>query len=117
MSQLSQTTVSPSRITGTRPWPEKAIASLSVNRQGSVSTARPLCASAIRVRQQYGLNRSAGSAPARSYSTIDIDPPSPPAGPTPRDEPRGTNPEGQTPRDKPQGTNRTACACPGRPTD
>ena len=37
-----------------------------------VSTASPLCASAILVRQQYGLNRSAGSAPARSCMTIAI---------------------------------------------
>ena len=64
--------MSPSRITGTRPWPENASASFSVKRQGIVSTASPLCASAMRVRQQYGLNRSAGSAPARSCITIAI---------------------------------------------
>ena len=44
--------------------------SVSVNRQGTVSTANPLCASAILARQQNGLNRRSGSAPARSYSVM-----------------------------------------------
>jgi hypothetical protein len=29
-----------------------------------------LCASAMRMRQQYGLNRCSGSAPASSYKSI-----------------------------------------------
>jgi len=62
--------VSPSRITGTRFWPEKAIAALSVKRHGTVSTASPLWASASLARQQNGLNRRDGSAAARSCITI-----------------------------------------------
>src|SRR5271167_1030357 len=41
--------------TGTWPPPEKAMMSFSVKRQGTVSTSRPLCARAMRVRQQNGL--------------------------------------------------------------
>jgi len=72
IAQESNTTRSPSTITGTLPWPEKASLSLSVKRQGMVSTVSPLCASANFVRQQYGLKRSAGSAPARSYNVTDM---------------------------------------------
>ena len=60
----------------TIPWrfTEKAALAFSVNRHGIVSTARPLCARAILVRQQYGLNRSAGSVPARSCIMIAMQP-------------------------------------------
>ena len=52
MVQESETHLSPSTSTGTRPWPEAAIAVFSVKRQGMVSTSSPLCASAMRARQQ-----------------------------------------------------------------
>jgi hypothetical protein len=52
MSQESNTITWPSCRTGTLSWPEAAIASLSVKRQGMVSTSSPLCASAILMRQQ-----------------------------------------------------------------
>ena len=42
------------------------MASFSVKRHGTVWADRPLWASAMRVFQQCGLNRSDGSAPARS---------------------------------------------------
>ena len=38
----------------------------NLKRQTTVSQGRPLCASAKRVRQQFGLNRTRSSAPARS---------------------------------------------------
>ena len=56
-------------MTGTLAWPENAITSVSVKRHGTVSTGTPLCAKANRVRQQYGLNRMSGFAPAKSYRT------------------------------------------------
>src|SRR6202012_1618125 len=45
-----------------------AIACFSVKHQGIDSAASPLCASAIRVRQQYGLNGRVTSAPTSSKS-------------------------------------------------
>jgi hypothetical protein len=45
-----------------------AIACFSVKHHGIVSAARPLCASAIRVRQQNGLNGRAASVPTSSKS-------------------------------------------------
>lgn len=66
MRQESLTVVSPSTSTGTSFCSEKAMASFSVKRQGTVRTARPLWASAMRVFQQCGLKRSDSSAPARS---------------------------------------------------
>jgi hypothetical protein len=52
MAWLSATTFFPSTKTGTVLLAEKAISAFSVNRQGMVSAANPLCASAILVRQQ-----------------------------------------------------------------
>ncbi len=66
MRQESATVVSPSRSSGTRPWPEKAISSFSVKRHGRRSASRPLWAKAMRLFQQWGLKRSAASAPASS---------------------------------------------------
>jgi hypothetical protein len=51
----SRTTVSPSRRTGTVFPCEKAMAALSDMHTGCVSNARPLCASAMRVRQEKRL--------------------------------------------------------------
>src|SRR5215216_294953 len=59
-------------MTGTRPWLGAGSLSFSINRQGTVSTASPLCASAILLRQQNGLKRRSASAPARSYKVIGI---------------------------------------------
>src|SRR3546814_9158042 len=53
---------------GTSRWLEKAIASLSLKRQGMRRASTPLCANAIRTFQQCGLKRSRESAPANSYS-------------------------------------------------
>src|SRR5438874_147636 len=61
-------------MTGTRPAFGCGSLSFSVNRQGTVSTARPLCASAILARQQNGLKRRSASVPARSYIVIVIAP-------------------------------------------
>ncbi len=71
MSVLSQTASPRSTITGTRLLggePGKAV--FSVKRQAIVRAFSPLCASAMRMRQQYGLNRCSGSAPASSYKSI-----------------------------------------------
>src|SRR6266581_3710984 len=57
-------------MTGTRPAFGVGSLSFSVKRQGTVSTSRPLCASAIRARQQNGLKRRSASTPARSYIVI-----------------------------------------------
>src|SRR3954447_23448947 len=59
-------------MTGTRPAFGDGSLSFSVNRHGTVSTSRPLCASAIRVRQQNGLKRRSASAPHKSYIVIAI---------------------------------------------
>src|SRR3546814_13956630 len=53
---------------GTSRWLEKAIASLSLKRQGMRRASTPLCANAIRTFQQCGLKRSKESAPANPYS-------------------------------------------------
>src|SRR3954470_16565671 len=73
MIQESATGLSPSRITGTFSEPCGAIAAFSVKRHGIDSAVSPLCASAIRVRQQYGLNGRVASAPTSSNSFSDID--------------------------------------------
>ena len=52
MAQESETQRSPSTSTGTLSWPDGAMTALSRNRQGTVSTGRPLCAMARRARQQ-----------------------------------------------------------------
>src|SRR2546430_12897514 len=57
-------------MTGTRPSLGFGNLSFSVKRHGTVSTARPLWASAILARQQNGLKRRSASIPARSYSVI-----------------------------------------------
>jgi hypothetical protein len=57
-------------MTGTRPAFGCGSLSFSVSRQGTVSTASPLWASAILLRQQNGLKRRSASAPARSYIVI-----------------------------------------------
>src|SRR5438477_9716965 len=61
-------------MTGTRPSLGFGSLSFSVNRHGTVSTASPLCASAIRARQQNGLKRRSASTPARSYIVIAMAP-------------------------------------------
>jgi len=53
-------------MTGTRPPFGRGNLSFSVKRHGTVSTSSPLCASAMRVRQQNGLKRRCASTPARS---------------------------------------------------
>src|SRR5438105_1908549 len=57
-------------MTGTLPAFGVGNLSFSVKRHGTVSTASPLCASAIRVRQQNGLKRRSASTPAKSYIVI-----------------------------------------------
>ena len=66
MVQESTTAVSPSSSTGTFSEPCGAIALFSVKHHGMVSADSPLCASAIRVRQQNGLNGRDGSVPTSS---------------------------------------------------
>ena len=53
-----------------------AIAALSVKHQGIEAAVSPLCASAIRVRQQNGLNGRASSVPtsSNSFSAIEVVP-------------------------------------------
>src|SRR3954464_10042011 len=68
MIQESATGLSPSSITGTFSEPCGAIAAFSVKRHGIDSAPSPLCASAIRVRQQYGLNGRVSSVPTSSNS-------------------------------------------------
>jgi hypothetical protein len=72
MAHESLTAQVPSTITGTRSDPANAIALFSVKCHGIVSTSSPLCASAIFVRQQNGLNLRLLSLPARSYILIAI---------------------------------------------
>src|ERR1700744_2527762 len=59
---------SPSSSTGTLSDWCGAIDCFSVKHHGMVSAASPLCASAILVRQQYGLKGRIGSAPTSSKS-------------------------------------------------
>ena len=66
MVQELTTAVSPSSSTGTFSEPCGAIALFSVKHHGIVSADSPLCASAIRVRQQYGLNGRDASVPTSS---------------------------------------------------
>ena len=66
ITQESTTAFSPSSITGTLSDPCGAIAAFSVKRHGIESADNPLCASAIRVRQQNGLNGRAASVPTSS---------------------------------------------------
>src|SRR5258708_11750155 len=73
MVQESTTEVSPSSSTGTFSELCGAIASFSVKHQGIDSADSPLCASAIRVRQQNGLNGRASSVPTSSNSFRDIE--------------------------------------------
>src|SRR5260370_23284274 len=68
MVQESATEVSPSISTGTFSELCGAIASFSVKHQGIDSADSPLCASAIRVRQQNGLNGRCSSVPTSSKS-------------------------------------------------
>src|SRR5579872_799487 len=70
MADESCTTLPLSMMTGTRPSFGVGSLSFSVKRHGTVSTSRPLCASAIFVRQQNGLNRRSASVPAKSYIVI-----------------------------------------------
>ena len=72
MVQELTTAVSPSSSTGTFSDPCGAIAGFSVKHQGMVSADSPLCASAIRVRQQNGLNGREASVPTSSKSFSDI---------------------------------------------
>jgi len=72
MAVESSTTRPPSTMTDTRPAFGCGSLSFSMNRQGTVSTASPLWASAILLRQQNGLKRRSTSAPARSYIVIVI---------------------------------------------
>src|SRR6266851_3847356 len=72
MAHESLTAQVPSTITGTRSDPANAITFFSVKCHGIVSTSSPLCASAILVRQQNGLNLRLLSLPARSYILIAI---------------------------------------------
>jgi hypothetical protein len=64
--QESTTARSPSSSTGTFSEPCGAIALFSVKHHGMVSEGSPLCANAIRVRQQNGLNGRDGSVPTSS---------------------------------------------------
>ncbi len=59
-------TRSPSTSTGTLSCCAKARRSVSVKRQGTLSKSSPLSASAMRMRQQNGLNTRAGSVPHSS---------------------------------------------------
>src|ERR1700710_3152736 len=68
MAQESTTDVSPSSSTGTLSDLCGAMASFSVKHHGIDSADSPLCASAIRVRQQYGLNGRVSSLPTSSNS-------------------------------------------------
>src|SRR5260370_22515527 len=68
MVQESATEVSPSISTGTFSELCGAIASFSVKHQGIDSADSPLCASAIRVRQQNGLNGRCSVVPTSSNS-------------------------------------------------
>src|SRR5215813_8215983 len=68
MVQESTTAVSPSSSTGTFSDPCGTIAFFSVKHHGMVSADSPLCASAIRVRQQYGLKGRVWSVPTSSKS-------------------------------------------------
>src|SRR5260370_33981695 len=68
MVQESATEVSPSIKTGTFSELCGAIVCFSVKHQGIDSADSPLCASAIRVRQQNGLNGRASSVPTSSNS-------------------------------------------------
>src|SRR5712675_2414134 len=70
--QESTMAVSPSISTGTFSELCGAIASFSVKRHGIDCADSPLCASAIRVRQQYGLNGRASSVPTSSNSFMAI---------------------------------------------
>src|SRR6478609_4768075 len=72
MAQESTTGLSWCSSTGTFSEPCGAIAVFSVKRHGSVSADSPLCASAIRVRQQNGLNGRAASVPTSSNSFSDM---------------------------------------------
>src|ERR1043165_7227475 len=72
MAQESTTVRSPSSSTGTLSEPCGAIAPLSVKHHGIVSADSPLCASAIRARQQYGLKGRVSSMPTSSKSLSDI---------------------------------------------
>src|SRR5450755_4985900 len=72
MVQESTTEISPSISTGTFSDLCGAIASFSVKRHGIDCADSPLCASAIRVRQQYGLNGRASSVPTSSNSFRDM---------------------------------------------
>src|SRR5450755_4781452 len=74
MVQESTTEVSPSISTGTFSDLCGAIASFSVKHHGIVCADSPLCASAIRVRQQNGLNGRASSVPTSSNSFNAIPP-------------------------------------------
>src|SRR6202521_4322817 len=68
MAQESATEASPSISTGTFSELCGAIASFSVKHHGTDSADSPLCASAIRVRQQNGLKGRASSVPTSSNS-------------------------------------------------
>jgi len=70
MTVESCTIRSLSTISGTRPAFACGSLSFSVKRHRTVSTSGPLCASAMRVRQQNGQKRRSASAPARSYIVI-----------------------------------------------
>src|SRR4051812_28570838 len=83
MAHESATALSPSSMTGTFSEPCGAIALFSVKRQGIDSALRPLCASAMRVRQQYGLNGRSASVPTSSNSFSDM----PRSAPVPRSRP------------------------------
>ncbi len=72
MVQESTTALSPSSSTGTFSEPCGAIAPFSVKRHGMVSADSPLCANAIRVRQQNGLKGRDASVPTSSKSLSDI---------------------------------------------
>jgi hypothetical protein len=75
IAQESTTEVSPSSSTGTFSDLCGAIAAFSVKHHGIFSAVSPLCASAIRVRQQNGLKGRVSSAPTSSKSFKDIEDP------------------------------------------
>src|SRR5258707_5386700 len=73
MAQESATALSPSSSTGTFSDLCGAMASFSVKHHGIDCADSPLCASAIRVRQQNGLNGRCSSVPTSSNSFSDIE--------------------------------------------
>jgi hypothetical protein len=72
MAKESETSVSPSRISGTIFVAPPSSCGMAVNGAGTEVKGRPLWASAMATFQQCGLKGRDVSAPTRSYRRMDI---------------------------------------------